>query len=202
MAGGCSCNFYITCCLYAATTANIDLGFYGIIAKDRTVAAANIKKTKAAILLSSLSSKLHSTITGSTVDIGCIATAILKADSSVIALDYGELLVSKHRIQALGVDGAAKHCARAQQGRCIARRSLLQRNMSSTQINAGHGINLTVNFNFGIVVHIPLIGHYSFSSLLCSIVAREFIFSTNHRQRARINHATGTHNHALAAQKV
>ena len=46
MAGGCSCNFYITCCLYAATTANIDLGFYGIIAKDRTVAAANIKKTQ------------------------------------------------------------------------------------------------------------------------------------------------------------
>ena len=71
--------------------------------------------------------------------------------------------------------------------------------MSSPQINACSSINLPINLYARIALKTPIIGSNSIRSSFC--ITKGFI-RTNHRQRASVNHATSTHNHALGGQKV
>ena len=85
---------------------------------------------------------------------------------------------------------------------------LFQSNMSRTQINACHSVNLAINHNWGIIIIIKIIALNTCSSfgscakVRCTIFTTASKVSTNYRQRTRVNHATGAHNHAFRRKEV
>ena len=85
---------------------------------------------------------------------------------------------------------------------------LFQRNMSRTQINACHSVNLAINHNLGIIIIIKIIALNTCSSfgscakVRCTIFTTASKVSTNYRQRTHVNHATGAHNHAFRRNKI